>query len=887
MRRKSPSFKFHFTLLLMSALLLHSNSWLYSQTIVSNPITGTNPNTNNPYTTGQTVAPNISFSGIGRSAGITGNNAQNSYNARSWDVAILDPIKYFYFTISPNSGYEINFISFVYIGQRNNNGPLSVAFRSSIDGFSNNIGTATITGTTIDLSGAAFQGINSTIEFRLYAWGASNTNGEFSVDDFTFSGNIACVPITADAPADVTACDSYTLPVLTVGDYFTESGGGGTQLNAGDVITSTQTIYVYAETGTTPNCTDENSFTVTINNTPDVDDIADQTVCDSYTLPVITGTNLTGGEAYYTASGGAGTQYNAGDAITSTVTLFIYDQTGTTPNCSDEESFTITVNNTPDVDDIADQTVCDSYTLPVITGTNLTGGEAYYTASGGAGTQYNAGDAITSTVILYIYDQTGTTPNCPDEESFTITVNNTPDVDDIADQTVCDSYTLPLITGTNLTGGEAYYTASGGAGTQYNAGDAITSTVTLYIYDETGTTPNCSDEESFTITVNNTPDVDDIADQTVCDSYTLPVITGTNLTGGEAYYTASGGAGTQYNAGDAITSTVTLYIYDQTGTTPNCPDEESFTITVNNTPDVDDIADQTVCDSYTLPVITGTNLTGGEAYYTASGGAGTQYNAGDAITSTVTLFIYDQTGTTPNCPDEESFTITVNNTPDVDDIADQTVCDSYTLPLLTGTNLTGGEAYYTASGGAGTQYNAGDAITSTVTLFIYDETGTTPNCPDEESFTITVNNTPDVDDIADQTVCDSYTLPVITGTNLTGGEAYYTALGGAGTQYNAGDAITSTVTLYIYDQTGTTPNCPDEESFTITVNNTPDVDDIADQTVCDSYTLPVITGTNLTGGEAYYTASGGAGTQYNAGDAITSTVTLLHLRPNRHNAQLP
>jgi hypothetical protein len=151
--------------------------------------------------------------------------------------------------------------------------PLSIALRSNIDGFSNDIGTATISGTdpvqfTIDLNSSAFQGIRTTIEFRLYAWNASNVNGTFSVNDFSFKGNIGCVPITADAPADVTACDSYTLPALTVGNYFTGSGGTGTQLNAGDAITSTQTLYVYAETGTTPNCADENSFTVTINPLP-------------------------------------------------------------------------------------------------------------------------------------------------------------------------------------------------------------------------------------------------------------------------------------------------------------------------------------------------------------------------------------------------------------------------------------------------------------------------------------------------------------------------------------------------------------------------------------------------------------------------------------------
>ncbi len=42
--------------------------------------------------------------------------------------------------------------------------------------------------------------------------------------------------------------------------------------------TSTQTIYVYAETGTSANCFTENSFTVTINDTPLADAPADVTI---------------------------------------------------------------------------------------------------------------------------------------------------------------------------------------------------------------------------------------------------------------------------------------------------------------------------------------------------------------------------------------------------------------------------------------------------------------------------------------------------------------------------------------------------------------------------------------------------------------------------------
>ncbi|KXN97824.1 hypothetical protein LS48_14705, partial [Aequorivita aquimaris] len=246
-------------------------------------------------------------------------------------------------------------------------------------------------------------------------------------------------------------------------------------------------IYVYAETGTTPNCSAENSFLVTINDTPPVDDPSDVTACDSYTLPALTNGN------YYTGPGGTGTQLNAGDAITSTQTIYVYAETGTTPNCSAENSFLVTINDTPPVDDPSDVTACDSYTLPALTNGN------YYTGPGGTGTQLNAGDAITSTQTIYVYAETGTTPNCSAENSFLVTINDTPPVDDPSDVTACDSYTLPALTNGN------YYTGPGGTGTQLNAGDAITSTQTIYVYAETGTTPNCSAENSFLVTINDTP----------------------------------------------------------------------------------------------------------------------------------------------------------------------------------------------------------------------------------------------------------------------------------------------------------------------------------------------------------------------------------------------
>ncbi|WP_051203950.1 Calx-beta domain-containing protein [Hugenholtzia roseola] len=174
---------------------------VWGQAIFENPITGTNPNTSNPYTTGQTVNANLTVSGIGRGSGISGTGATNRYNANGWESGSLATAiannDYFEFTLTPNAGFQINFTSFVYTAQRSNTNIANFSFRSSLDGFASNIGSPTFSGTTIDLSAAQFQGITSAVTFRLYAWGTNNGTGTFSINDFTFNGTV-----TSAAPLD-------------------------------------------------------------------------------------------------------------------------------------------------------------------------------------------------------------------------------------------------------------------------------------------------------------------------------------------------------------------------------------------------------------------------------------------------------------------------------------------------------------------------------------------------------------------------------------------------------------------------------------------------------------------------------------------------------------
>ncbi|RRJ91812.1 choice-of-anchor L domain-containing protein, partial [Flavobacterium macacae] len=153
--------------------------------------------------------------------------------------------------------------------------------------------------------------------------------------------------------ADVVICDEYILPAVTVGNYFTGANGSGTQLQPGASITSSQTIYVYAQSGTVPNCTDEDSFTVEINITPVVDEPLDVVRCNEYVLPELTVGN------YFTAPDGSGTPLFAGDVITTTQLVYIYAETGTVPNCSDQSSFTISIFESPEAVTPLPLEVCD------------------------------------------------------------------------------------------------------------------------------------------------------------------------------------------------------------------------------------------------------------------------------------------------------------------------------------------------------------------------------------------------------------------------------------------------------------------------------------------------------------------------------------------------
>jgi Secretion system C-terminal sorting domain len=244
--------------------------------IWNNAITGTNPNNNNPYTTGDNVASNLTVSGITRGNGLNGQNQNNRFTASNWSTnGSINNNDYFEFTLTPASGYRINFTSFAYTGQVSTGSP-SFVFRSSLDSYTANIGSPTTTGTSITLSAAAYQNISSAITFRFYGYNMAAANTQYSINDFIFTGSVAAVT-SITSLGTTSACAGSNSSVVINGQNFTGATNvsfNGTSalftVNSNTQITAT--LPGSASTGTvsvtTPNNTATSASTFTVNSRP-------------------------------------------------------------------------------------------------------------------------------------------------------------------------------------------------------------------------------------------------------------------------------------------------------------------------------------------------------------------------------------------------------------------------------------------------------------------------------------------------------------------------------------------------------------------------------------------------------------------------------------------
>ena len=517
------------------------------------------------------------------------------------------------------------------------------------------------TGTMIP-SGTIFTNTTQTTQVQTVYYYAIVNN--VLCTDKQFNIQIHPLPL-ADNPADVTYCNSYTLPALTNGRYYSSAGGTGVQLNATDIITTSQIIYVYnANTyldvnNNTASCTVDNPFNVNIIDTTLYNTISR---CVTYTLPTIT----IGG--YFSQPMGGGVAIDPSVPITTSQMVYYYATTSVAPNCTDNLKYTININPQPTVDVIPSASYCGEYILPT-----LTNGR-YYTLAGGPGivgqTQLNAGQIIDLTGnnlapgTYYVFSGPDTN-TCTNESSFTIAIRPVPIVDDYINQVLCSPYSIPA-----PTLGQIYTMPNGPSGTGVLVAptDVFNTDRRFYVYYRDPVS-GCAADKPFELFYNgiNLPNYQNVS---VCDTYTLPTLThvppepSTNYTIG--YYYNNNGTnpvpnGTVFTASNTPVS-VFVYAVNNGRFGVNCIEVDEILITVSQTPK---LALQNLtfanekCGTYVLPALPTVPYT--INYYSQSGG-----NAANLITNltlstagTYTYYVYASAPNNANCNDEQAFTFTI------------------------------------------------------------------------------------------------------------------------------------------------------------------------------------------------------------------------------------
>jgi gliding motility-associated-like protein len=569
------------------------------------------------------------------------------------------------------------------------------------------------------------------------------------------------------------------------------------------------------------------SFTITVNPTPNVVTPASQTLCNTATTNAISFTGSVSGSTFtwannntsigLAASGNgnipAFTAVNLTNApVTATITV-----TASAGGCLGiPQSFTITVNPTPNVVQPANQTLCNGATTNLVAFSGAVAGTIFNwtnsnttigLAASGSGdissfTAINLNNApVTATITV-----TPTAASCPGTaQSFIITVNPTPNVVQPANQALCNGATTNAITFTGSIGSSTFSwtnnnttigLAASGSGnipafTAINVTNApVTATITV-----TASAAGCqSTPQVFAITVNPTANVVQPANQTVCNGSTTNLISFSGAVAGTIFnwtnsnttigLAASGNGNIPAFAAINLTNapvTATITVTPSAAGCPGAP--QTFTITVNPTPTVQPSANQTLCNGATTSLIAFSGGFSGTTYswtnnnpsigLAASGNGNIPAFTAINLTNvpvTATLTVTPSAAGCSGAP--QIFTITVNPTANVVQPANQILCNGATTNLVSFAGAVSGSIFSwtnnntsigLAASGIGnipafTAFNTGTTpVTATITI-----TPSAAGCAGiPQKFTITVNPIPNVVRPPDQALCNGFTANAI------------------------------------------------------------------------------------------------------------------------------
>lgn len=757
--------------------------------------------------------------------------------------------------------------------------------------------------------------------------------------------------------------------------------------NTANIVTATVTI--------TPQFLNNNvgcngvstTFTLTVNPIPNASAISNQTWCNGINTTAVT-------------LGGTGTSYSwsnnnqnigLGASGSTTVPVFQATNPGSAPISGivtviptftnlgiacigPATNYTITVNPTPGVTAVANQVVCNNSATTLV---NFSGTATAYNwsnnnplvglAASNTGNipSFNAINASNSTpttagitVTPVFLNNNVTCPGTP--INFTYTINPTPVVSAVSNQVVCNgaSTTLVAFSGTatqyNWTNSNTSIGLIGAGSGNINTFTAVNATINPIVAQltvtpaYTGQNLTCQgSQQVFSITVNPSPSAAQPSNQVVCNGQaTSPVnFTGTatsynwtnDLTSIGLIASSTGNIATfnaVNNTNSPVTATISV-IPVFTGANLNCPGvNQTFTITVNPTPTMAALSNQVLCSGTSTSAV---NFTGSATSFTwinntpavglnASGtGNIASFQATNASNSAALTATISATPQFANagltCPGAtQTMTITVNPIPVLTASPNVTYCNGTSTPVISFNGTANSYAWTNsltsiglAASGPGNlpvyvATNPGiNPVTSTVTVTpIFTANGLSCNGAVDQ-FDITVNPTPSLVAISNQTVCNGSSTSAVSFTGGVAGTVFNwtnnapaIGLGASGSGNIAAFNAINNGNNPIIAQINVTPvyslngvSCSGTaQSFTITVNATPTVNfNLSNQTLCSqgaSNTVIISSPTN--GANISWTApnvpNSILGMTQTSGNATIPTFTLTNTSPTPQTIQI-
>ncbi|MBS1741632.1 MAG: PKD domain-containing protein [Bacteroidetes bacterium] len=633
-----------------------------------------------------------------------------------------------------------------------------------------------------------------------------------------------------DNPGTVCLHNSITFTSSTqsadaIADLLWESSdntsGVGTSFTATYTQTGNYTIQLIAVT--VNGCADTATTTITLNELPDVTQPEDTAVCTGVVVNMpafsssVSGTTFTwinDDTSIGLAASGTGDlpSFTSSNTTAGSITANI-SVTPTANGCIGfPKTIAITVYPVPSVFRPTDQVVCNRGTTDAVIFNSFTSATASANitwtnddpsiglAATGSGNipaftaVNNSGAPVTAHITISIANN-----GCNGvPQTFSITVNPTPDMAQPAMQSLCNGATSNAVQYSSTVSNAVYtwtnsmpsigLAASGSdAVPAFNAINNSNAPVTATITASSLAYGCYGTPAVFNITVNPTPTVDQPASQSVCTGSATTAIQFSGAVAGTTYNWTNdlpaigipaNGTGNllSFNPNNNGNANLVANISVAPSANGCTGTPKDFSITVYPVPGMIQPLNQYLCNGETtvamnfIGTVAGTSFTWTNSLPSiglAASGTGTvpPFVTNNPTNSTVTA-AFTVTPSTGNCPGTpKTFYLTIDPTPVITQPANLVVCDGETVNIAAFTGSVIGTSYTWINSAA--QIGIPAAGTGDIPVFtahndtyfpitaIIQVTGSANSCgSDVKIFTITVNPTPAIDEPMDQAVCN-------------------------------------------------------------------------------------------------------------------------------------